>query len=421
MKRSEIFESFVKIAQEKGLIAEADHAEHTEKDFHETNPRHDSLSIEQIGKLYGNKPQMPKGMEYKNNIMEVAHPESSMLVISPSHDKLNGLIENNIEGQNIRLRIVRKEPDGHLTQRKYAQQNLVLSLVRVANELDNRDQDELRKLADVCLLQASQKKIEKRAVWGLVIAAAGALFAALYAKEHLRFHSDGFEADYDKAIAEIDDLLNSNSNWGVGYAYTPEFIQTVNQLKTVLSELHSEVQKILPILDKVEKPRTKQELLQMAQQSDSMEASRALDEFRQEVEKIQPFIQKVVLDFGNESYKQRAIKEKGALTSLIDVTEVLHGGKGLVADDFDDVKHALQTLMVDINNIVKGLRDATNIKQKFIQEAEAAQSETAKMFAAEPETPEAQPTKPAVEESGIGSLEEEGEGLMGGLGGLIPR
>src|SRR5512142_1100769 len=152
MKRSEIFESFVKIAQEQGLLAEAEHAEHTEKDFSETNPRYDSLSIEQISKLYGVKPDKPKDMEYKKNIMEDAHPDS--VVISPSHDKLNGLVENNIERQNILLHIVHKEPDGHLTQRKYARKQLLLSLVRIGNELDNRGDDELRKLADACLEQA---------------------------------------------------------------------------------------------------------------------------------------------------------------------------------------------------------------------------------------------------------------------------
>jgi hypothetical protein len=156
MRRSDIFESFAKIAQEQGLISEAEHAEHTETSFSEANPRMDSLTIEQISKLYNTKPELPKDMEYKRNIIENAHPDS--VVVSPSYDKLNGLVENENEGQNIRIRLIMKEPDGHLTNRKYAEKNLILSLVRVANELDNSNNDELRKLADVCLLQASSKK-----------------------------------------------------------------------------------------------------------------------------------------------------------------------------------------------------------------------------------------------------------------------
>ena len=78
MRRFEIFESFAKIAQEKGLVSKAEHAEHTEKDFSETNPRMDSLTIEQISKLYNTKPSLPKDMEYTKNIMEIAHPNPKL-------------------------------------------------------------------------------------------------------------------------------------------------------------------------------------------------------------------------------------------------------------------------------------------------------------------------------------------------------
>ena len=423
MKRSEIFESFVKIAQEKGMISEADHAEHTETDFHETNPRHDSLSIEQIGKLYNTKPNLPKDMEYKNNIMEDAHPEP--LVISPSHDKLNGLVESEVEGQNIRLRIVMKEPDGHLTQRKYAQKDLVLSLVRVANQLDNSDQEDLYKLADTCLAQASGPIQKKGWVLPVVIGAA-ALLSALYAKQHLRFHSDGFERDYQKTIEEIDDLLTSNTNFGVGYSYTPAFIQTVNQLKTVLAELHGEIQKINPLLARLDKPHTAPELMKMSGDAESQEVIRELESFKQEVEKVEPFLRKVVANFSNESYKQRSISQKGALTSIIDAPEILHGGKGLIADDFDDVAHALQTLMVDVANISKTLIGYENTKQKIAQELQESQEETKEIFNPAVPTKKTQveetgketgkeTAEPAETASPFASLEEEGAGLFGGL------
>lgn len=407
MKRSEIFDNFVKIAQEKGLISKSE-AEHTETSFSETNPRHDSLSIEQIGKLYNTKPEQPKDMQYKNNIMEDAHPDS--VVISPSYDKLNGLVENDIEGQNIRLRIVMKEPDGHLTQRKYAQKDLILSLVSIANQLDNLDKTELCKLADVCLEQVAEKKILKTAQVLEGAALIGALLAAVYAKQHLRFHSEGFEADYQKTIAEIDDLLNANSNWGVGYTYTPAFIQTVNELKTVLSTLHTEVQRVVPVLDSFEKPHTKAELIQMSNQEDTHEGIRAIEEFKQVVDKINPFLQKIMIDFNNEGYKQRAIAQRGALTSIIDAPEFLHGGAGLIADDFDDVKHALQTLILDVTNIVKGLNAYDSFKQKATQEIQSSQNEVGQIFNSP--TPEAE--KPAKTDE-VGNLESETEGLMGGL------
>jgi hypothetical protein len=421
MRRSEIFESFVKIAQEKGLISDAEHAEHTEKDFSETNPRMDSLTIEQISKLYNTKPEQPADMKYKNNIMEDAHPDP--IVISPSYDALNGLVESEIEGQNIRMRIVMKEPDGHLVNRKYAEKQLVLSLVRTAEQLDNLEQDELRKLADVCLIQASGSSFKKVA-WIPVAIAIAAAIGVLYAKQHLRFHSDGFEADYSKATAEIDDLLNSaqstQTTLGAGYEYTPAFLQMVAQLKTQLSKLQGAVQKIVPVLEKIEIPRTGMELKDLSAQPATQEAATALEDFKKTVEEVYPFINRVITNFANEGFKQRAIAQKGILSSMVDATEILHGGAGLIADDFDDVKHALQTLKVDIDNIVKGLQASEGAQQSATQQLQETQAEETKLF--QHQTPaagggEVSPTEVATEEaaSPFAALEKGFEGLSGGL------
>lgn len=411
MRKSEIFESFVKIAQERGLVSQAEHAEHTEKSFSETNPRMDSLTIEQISKLYNTKPPAPKEMEYKRNIIENAHPES--VVISPSYDKLNGLVENENEGQAIRARIVMKDPDGHLTNRKYAKKDLLLSLVRVANELDARDNDELRKLADVCLAQSSGQ-MQKKAYAVPVIAAIAVVLGAVYAKQHLRFHSDGWARDYEKAIAEIDDLLNSNTNWGVGYAYTPQFIQVVTQLKTELSKLNDVITKAIPIIEKMETPRNAEELKAMANTPATQEAVQALQAFQEQMKNSYPFINSVINNFGNEGFKQRAIAQKGFLSNLVDSTEVLHGGAGLVADDFDDVKHALQTLKVDMTNLAKTLQGAESVKQKAEQDLASSQSEVASTFSQPQQQPGA-PSSPEQPKAPGQDAEEEASNLFGKL------
>lgn len=415
MSRSEIFDSFVKIAQQKGLISddkptnERVEAEHTEKDFHETNPRHDSLSIEQISKLYKNKPQMPKDMEYKNNIMEVAHPD--MAVLFPAHDKLNGLIENEMEGQNIRIHISLKEPDGHLIQRKYAE-NLVLSLVRVANDLDNRNQEELRKLADVCLVQAAGFK--KQALWPLVLGIAAAV-GALYVQQHMNFHSDGFNADYQKAIGEIDDLLTSNSNLGVGVSYTPEFTQEMNKLKGDLGQVFNAVQKALPIIQSVEKPRTGsekvKEMARIAQDPKTKEATQAIEEFKNVIKEYGPEVATVISNFQRQSYKDEVTASKGALTKLVDWTEILHGGGGLVSDDFDDVKRALVTLWKDIQGLQTALMQAQKIEQTIIQQApQGPPTDTTT------EAPTPTPEEGGKEEGGgLSGLEEGAEGLFSSL------
>lgn len=430
MRRSEIFESFVKIAQEKGLISEGEHAEHTEKSFSETNPRHDSLSIEQIGKLYGVKPDKPKDMEYKKNIMEDAHPDR--VVLSPSHDKLNGLVENEIDGQNIRIHIVLKEPDGHLTQRKYARKQLLLSLVRIGNELDNRGNDELRKLADACLQQtaAADEKQMIKVAWVWIAVGIAAAVGLLWLQQHKDFHSDGFNQDYQKTISEIDDLLTSNSNWGVGYSYTPEFIQTVTKLKDDLGKISAAVQKAMPLVQSVEKPRTTteitKELARIAQDPKTQEADKAIQEFSAVMKEYAPEIQKVVLDFNNQQYKDRAIAQKGALTKAVDWTEILHGGKGLIADDFDDVRHALTTLWKDIVGLYNALGGAKNLQQTLQAQLQNVQQSDIPTLDGKPEEkPAAQPSsKPEDKgsQSPFSFLEGEGEGILsGGLGNIFGK
>jgi hypothetical protein len=158
MNHSDVFENLVKIAKQEGLMGfdkePKEWPEHTEKDFHETNVRMDSLSIEQIAKLYDNKPNAPKDMEYKRNIMELAHPKP--LVLCPAYDNLNGLVENENEGQDIRIHISLRPPDGQLTQHKYAEQQFLLSLIRVGNKLDSQNKEKLRVLADTCLMQTTK-------------------------------------------------------------------------------------------------------------------------------------------------------------------------------------------------------------------------------------------------------------------------
>lgn len=398
MKNSPIFQEFVKIAAEKDLLKDKARKEEglTEKTV--KSNRMGSLTIEQIAKLYNTKPEPSEAMKYIHNIMEIAHPDP--IVIAPSYDKLNGLVPSEIEGQNIRARITMKQPDGQLTQHKYAHQQLLLSLVRLGNHLDNTDSP-LRTLADHCLFQVANP-IKKHAALPFLVYPIAAALGAAYAKQHMAFHSDGFEADYQKAVAEIDDLLNSNSNFGVGYSYTPAFLQVVGQLKDQLNTLHDGVSKALPVLDAVQTPHNAQELIQLAQQPEIQNAAQALTDLRTTVHASLPEIQGAINSFGNEQFKQRAIANKGPLTGLLDSAGVLHGGSGFVADDFDDVKHALQTLEADLRVIVDGLNKAGTIQASAQSQLDASNQQEEQMF-------DGTNTTAPVDEDGVATVGDEAE------------
>ncbi len=135
---STIWESYVALAAEKGLISKG-----------EKSPRHDARTNKEIADLHGIKPEMTKGMEYDKNIAEVGREDP--VVFFNAHDKMNGLVENINERHNIMVNIVNKRNHGHLNTKKLANNDLIKSLIKVANDLDNRDAEELRILADACI------------------------------------------------------------------------------------------------------------------------------------------------------------------------------------------------------------------------------------------------------------------------------
>lgn len=153
--KSEIFEQYAQIAEAQGLVKLAEDSPELKKYKDDVEARVGSDSIDVIEALYGVKPDAIDGMEYEQNIIESAHPKS--VVIAPSYDKLNGLVENEIERHNIITNIVLKPNHGNLVNPKYAHQELVLELVRIANEMDNKNKEELFKLADECLIGIQKK------------------------------------------------------------------------------------------------------------------------------------------------------------------------------------------------------------------------------------------------------------------------
>lgn len=431
MRKSEIFDSFVKIAQEKGLVSSDNKKpEHTEKDFSETNPRMDSLSIEQISKLYNTKPELPKDMEYKRNIIEDAHPDS--VVVSPSYDKLNGLVENENEGQNIRIRIVMKTPDGHLVNRKYANKNLVLSLVRVGNELDRCDNEELRKLADVCLEQLAQKKnFEKVGAVPVVaiVVVAAIILGGVYLQQHTKFRDSGLMVNYQNLDKEIEDFLKSDITLGVGHTYRPEFLKTLSDFRAKIGRFYESYSKMLPIIDKMRAPRDGRELLALSKQPEVQNDMMELKKLKEEAINVYPAIVKMMANLEDPSYQGQQVTDKGTFTSMVEAIPGLIGGnKALVSNEFDDVVRALGPIKDNIIMLGRAIGNSRTIEYdagkdlaQYTQEIESQMTPVTPKAPATPQAPtapsetpgEAAPTK----KSPMDKLEEEAKGIFGGLFG----
>lgn len=140
--QSDVFDAFAEICQKEGLITK------TASEATPNNPRAASDTEETIKMLYNVR---PNGED--DDILDQAHPEP--VVIAPSYDRLNGLVENLKERQNVMVGVARKPTNGVLVGRKYAaaQQELLNELIQLGFEMERKDQDELRSLADTCALE----------------------------------------------------------------------------------------------------------------------------------------------------------------------------------------------------------------------------------------------------------------------------
>ena len=160
---SEIFDEYVKIMTDKGFVKKADLLTQHDKE-------NDSDYAEKIKALYGIDIKLN---DSNKEIIEQAHPES--VIIAPSYDKLNALVENINERHNVMVGIVNKTPNGNLTQHRYASKDLLDELIRLGFDLDNAGEDSLSKTADECALllaQEEEKKIKKNAFnWFAIIKA----------------------------------------------------------------------------------------------------------------------------------------------------------------------------------------------------------------------------------------------------------
>jgi gas vesicle protein len=398
MRHSDIFDEFAKIALANGLISEAT-PEQLQKKLEE-NPRWDSLDVSAIEALYGLKPDAPKDMEYKRNIVEIAHPKS--VVVSPAHDKLNGLVENINERQDILLNIVKKPNNGHLSNKKYAEKQLLLTLVRIGNDLDNQKKEELRFLADVCLEQTATitKKATPLALLGVPLTAAtigwialpiAVTLGAIYFQQHCAFRDEGFPENHNKLIAEIDDMLNSTVSFGVGNKYTQGFIAKLQELKSKISEIKSKYDQIFKVIEVIETPKTGKQLMELIKSPKNTDIMDAFNTFKEAMDDFRPYILTVTSNFKNETYKIRQVADKGVISKMVDWTGISHGGWGLIADDFDDVVRALGPYMKSLEIILDTLEKAKTVQQ---QAHEKLNESLAKLNPSQTETPKAEAPAP---------------------------
>jgi hypothetical protein len=224
---SEIFDEYVKIMTDKGFVKKADLLTQHDKE-------NDSDYAEKIKALYGIDIKLN---DSNKEIIEQAHPES--VIIAPSYDKLNALVENINERHNVMVGIVNKTPNGNLTQHRYASKDLLDELIRLGFDMDNAGEDSLSKTADECALllaQEEEKKIKKNASWWtvlkwapkLITGIAGVSVIASIKTQLLGHITQGVKPDAEKSKQALIKLKESVS--AVNYGKINSWIKDINYI-----------------------------------------------------------------------------------------------------------------------------------------------------------------------------------------------
>lgn len=341
---SDILNEYYKIAVEKGLIKKEAQQTRDEK---------------WADKEYREKIQALYGLDINNtdkSIIEEAHP--NMLIIAPSYDKVNGLVENEEQRHDIMVGLVNKSPVPNTPTRKIAEKELLDALISIGFALDSEDQDALRDKADECSIElvkqveakTAPKQIKKEAIAFLavlpyILYSVGAIAAIGVIKSQLvGFISQGPMADTERLISELNDILDK-----VG----PQNRQIIKEWIDALNWFHGESNKIKSLLSKQSTVEIKD-----ISSIDKVGLEKASKYTKEEFEEIKKYT-KLTETVSNNLHRLRAALNSMQEQSDSSESEWWSALKGawhsFVGSDLDDAKNATDALISSLKKYIASL------------------------------------------------------------------
>jgi hypothetical protein len=242
---TEIFEAYAKLAKEQGLIT---------KTAESNNPRYDSQDLSALEMLYGVK---PNGKDEKH-IMEQAHPDP--MIIAPAYDRINGLVENELERQNMSVFIATKPTSGSLTGQRYvkAHQELTNEVIKLGFFLDKNNEEELMSLADSCTEVLTKEAIAPLLIVGLIAGAIALVKGISYLEDNPE--SKNLVTDIKTAKQELTD---AQEQYPKLMSILSPFIERLNLLEQANSEYEAYRSEIKTVLVNVSTTSTIEEKRKM--------------------------------------------------------------------------------------------------------------------------------------------------------------
>jgi hypothetical protein len=201
MIHSDIFDEYVKTMEEKGLITKT--AESMEREEKYKNKEY----LANIEGLYGIKIDTN---DSDKDLIDQAHPD--YVIPTMSYDKVNSLIENIWQRNDIMKGLVNKPVTGGEFRHIYAQ-SLLDDLIKIGYDAENENNDEIRALADSCS-ERLVKGFEKEAQWAallkwspkIILGLASIVGFDLIKDRTAGLVSNGIVPDIDRALENLTKL-----------------------------------------------------------------------------------------------------------------------------------------------------------------------------------------------------------------------
>jgi hypothetical protein len=406
---SEIFKAYTQLAIEKGLVKNAEE----DKDAKKRAPTGSTLSSVEV--LYGVK---PNEKEDETHIMEQAHPGT--VVIAPSYDAINGLVENNIQRQNIIINQLMKPNRGIADLPKLAKQDLIFELVRISNDLDNANEVELCKLADACIEQLAVKNAGAGTLAGGAAAAlavgtggfgpvaiavtVAAVGTAIWLYNHFSGSSKGLSMDIksvEDAIANLQETSWYETN------LRGEFKKVLSSIYTQVED-YKHVAGAFTAIVGTYNAETHDMIKELAAGPEGERIHAAFLSFYNKSKSFAGAMEAYAAQLENGSFQKNQKQEGGFWDSGIagSINEVLHGGHGLFKNEFDELSQSLTRLVKGIHATLETSRTIFN-REKVQAEKEADFDKEETPAAKEVKAPEA-PVAPASDAPVAEKTEEKG-------------
>jgi tetrahydromethanopterin S-methyltransferase subunit B len=321
LKNSEIFDEYAKIAEKMGLISKAE---------------------EKVEDVYN----LP--LKSVKELVEEAHPET--IVQGPSYDKMNGIIENVQQRQDIMSMLALKTPTGFHDNTRYisASEDLLNSTLKIALMLDNQNQEQAAKLR-FCTQQL-YKATPLIVLAPYLIAGAVALLggASAYAGNHP--DSQGFKNDILKTLDQLDDVKDK---YPKSVATLAPFEKLLKDTITTDNDLEKELDSISNLVLQIKTETDKDKRIALSKNIASAIFSNSKDKkIEESIKKIKNLTEAIVDSTDTVKTFLETLNSGPESTVMQWLTKVK---EYVVQSDVEDVLDLLEVLKASANDFNKSL------------------------------------------------------------------